>query len=406
MGLIFRLASRNIFRNTRRTLLTIALIACGLAALLFTDSFVRGMLHTMVNISTQTYLGHGQMHAQDYRKNQDVDDYINNPTEILTALSHYPTIFAATGRVQSGGMVSSSQNVASANVIGVEAQQEAKVSLLKAAMVAGDYLSGGEQEIILGYELANILEVQLGDRLVVTLSQANGGELSQALFRVSGLFRFNDRSMDKSLAFINLSSAQLLLNIQGVHEIAFRFHDVQQADDASLPIWQQFTAQNIETLNWRQLVPALNSMLEMSNYSTLIAAVILFCLVTLGSVNTTFMSIYERQQEFGVLLALGTRPMEIFKQILMESTIIALLSMLAGLIVGGLISAWFQVHGVDYGSLEMSGLTLNEPIYLMLNAQAFMEISLSILVVTVLASIYPALHAARLQPAFAMRKNF
>lgn len=406
MGLIFRLASRNIFRNTRRTLLTIALIASGLAALLFTDSFVRGMLDTMVNISTQTYLGHGQMHALGYRKNLDVDTYITNPTEILTALSNDPTIFSATGRVQSGGMVSSSQNVASANVIGVEAQQEAKVSLLKAAMVAGDYLSGGEQEIILGYELANILEVQLGDRLVVTLSQAHGGELSQALFRVSGLFRFNDRSMDKALAFINLSSAQRLLDIQGVHEIAFRFHDVQQADDADLPIWQQFTAQNIETLNWRQLVPALNSMLEMSSYSTLIAALILFCLVTLGSVNTTFMSIYERQQEFGVLLALGTRPMEIFKQIVMESTIIALLSVLAGLIVGGVISAWFHVHGVDYGALEMSGLTLNEPIYLILSAQAFMEISLSILAVTVLASIYPALHAARLQPAFAMRKNF
>ena len=182
--LVSRLAKRSIFRNTRRTLLTIFLISCSLAAILFTDSFVRGMVGSMIKISTQTFLGEGQIHQQGFRATNDIDIFIKNDELLYKQLNTIKEITAYAPRVLSGAMVSSSENVSSAIVYGVDAIKEAQVSKLKLAMVDGIFLSGKEGEIILGNRLADLLEVTLGDRLVVTVSEANGGDLSQALFRV------------------------------------------------------------------------------------------------------------------------------------------------------------------------------------------------------------------------------
>lgn len=404
MPLIFRLAMRNIFRNTRRTVLTILLISCGLAALLFTDSFVNGMVKTMVSISTKTFLGHAQLHNTLYRGSGDVDDYMVNTGSLYQQLENSPSVKAYSPRTMSGAMLSSSQNISSVMMLGVNGDQEANVSVLKQAMLSGSYLTGKDNEIIIGYDLADLLEVTLGDRLVVTVSAAHGGDLSQELFRVSGLFKFNDRNMDKNMAFINLKRSQKLLNINGVHQIALALNDVALADDASLPLWHQFNSEEIEINNWRELVPQLGSILEMSKFSTLIVAVIMFSLVALGLINSMFMSIYERHQEFGVLLALGTRPLQIFNQIISEGCLIGLFSAVFGLMLGGILSYWISIVGIDYGNLEMSGLTLSEPIYCVIDIVAFLELAISIFVITTLACIYPALHAARLSPSFAMRK--
>ena len=404
-ALISRLAKRSIFRNTRRTLLTVLLISCSLAAILFTDAFVRGMVETMVKISTQTFLGEGQIHRVGFREANDIDLYIKDTTTFYQQLNATTAIQAFAPRVLTGAMTSSSENVASAIVYGVDAIKEAQVSKLKMAVTQGDYLSGIDGEIIIGEQLADLLEISLGDRLVVTVSEANGGDLSQALFRVSGLFSFNERNMDIGMAFINLAQGQKLLNITGVHEVALRLQHLHQAEDKNLPFWQTLNNDQIETLSWKELVPQLSSMLAMTKYSTLIVSIIMYILVCLGLINTMFMSIFERQTEFGILLAIGTRSKLLFYQIMLEGFFIGLLSITVGLLMAFILCYWGSIVGIDYSELEMSGLTLNEPIYLILDASSFATMGLATLVITLIASLYPAFHAARLQPSFAMRKT-
>ncbi|MFD2231417.1 ABC transporter permease [Alkalimarinus sediminis] len=413
MNLVSRLAQRNIFRNTRRTLLTVLLIGCGLAALIFTDAFIRGMAASLIKISTETFLGEAQIHQHGFREANDVDIYIKDAAKLSQTLNGIKEIKAYSPRTITGGMLSSSENVSAAAVYGVNADQEASVSKLKKAMVRGQYLSGNgdtsdphsnSNEILIGADLAELLEVDLGDRIVVTLSQAHGGELSQELFRLSGVFHFNDRNMDKGMAFINLPKSQTMLGINGVHEISIRLQNVDLADDSNLALWQTLNNKNLETLNWRELTPQLSSILNMSGYSTLIVSIIMFVLVALGLINSMFMSIYERHNEFGILLAIGTRPQQLFWQILLEGFLIGLLSLVGGVVLGIALSYWKSIDGIDYSGMEMSGVTMNEPIYLIINYLSVAKIALSILVITVLSCIYPAIHAARLQPSFAMRK--
>jgi len=136
-AIIARLAKRSIFRNTRRTLLTVLLISCSLAAILFTDAFVRGMVETMVKISTQTFLGEGQVHRVGFREANDIDLYIEDTTALYQQLNATKAIQAFAPRILTGAMTSSSENVASAIVYGVDAAKEAKVSKLKLAVTQG-----------------------------------------------------------------------------------------------------------------------------------------------------------------------------------------------------------------------------------------------------------------------------
>ena len=403
LPLSLKLATRNIFRNTRRTVLTVFLIGSGLAALLFTDAFVKGMVETMINISTQTYLGQGQIHHKQFRESNDVDHYISDSTQLFETLDELNELNAFSPRVISGAMISSSQNVSSAQLFGIQPEKEAQVSKLKQTMVDGQYLSGDPQEIILGVELADLLDVKIGQRLVVTVSAAHGGELSQELFRLSGLFQFNDRQMDTYMAFINMDKSQRMLNINGVHEIALTFSRLSLAEDTSLPLWD--LKERYEVLNWRELVPQLNSVLEMSCYTTLIVSIIMFCLVSLGLINSMFMSIYERHQEIGVLLSVGTRPIQIFSQVVLEGALIGAIAAGLGLLMGSLLSIWFSIVGIDYGTLEYGAITLNDPIYLIIDWMAFCQLALAITGMTVMACLYPAFHAARLTPSYAMRKT-
>lgn len=416
-SLIWKLALRNVFRNRRRTLLTVFLIACGLAALMFTDAMVRGMTRSMVNIATGTVLGQAQVHRQGFRRNYDVDLFISGSDAVVQALRQDPAVAVAAPRVISGAMLASSENVAAAMVYGIDPLAEARLGKLQQAMVQGQYLdSTAPTQLLLGYKLAQLLEVELGDRVVLTVSQIHGGDLSQELFRVSGVFRFNDRMLDQNLAFISIPRAQQLLGMSaadaeaggrqiGVHEIALRFNA------ATIPgfDWQRYNADwngvTLETLLWDKLIPQLSGVLEMSNYSTLIVAGILFVLVSLGLINSMFMSIYERQYEFGVLLALGTRRSHLFWQIVCEGFLLGAISAALGVVLGGGLSYWKAVTGFDYGQLEMSGVTLQEPIYLILHWGQFTWMPLVIVLMSVTACLYPALHGARLQPTRAMRKT-
>ena len=211
--------------------------------------------------------------------------------------------------------------------------------------------------------------------------------------------------MDNGMAFINLSQGQKILNIEGVHEIALRLEDLSYADDKSLSFWQELNTEKLETLSWQDLVPQLSSMLAMTKYSTLIVSVIMYILVALGLINTMFMSIFERQTEFGILLAIGTRPKQLFLQIILEGLFIGMLSVFSGLILAFVICYWGSITGIDYSDIEMTGMTLNEPIYLILDTFSFVLMGVATLVIIVIACLYPAIHAARLQPSFAMRKN-
>lgn len=407
-NIIQRLAFRNIFRNPRRTFLTVLLISSAVIALIFTDGLMVGMRALLIHKVTSTWLGHAQVHHAEFRDSYDVNFRIKDPTGIEAILEQDPDVEAYALRTFSGGMIASSNNVVPGAIFGVQPDNEPKVSRLKEAHVGGEFITGAtKNEIMIGTKMAELLEVQLGDRIVVTLSEADTAELSQTLFRVSGILQFNERSMDQEMAFVSLASGQKMLGLgNGVHEIAIAFKD--GVDEAAVleRLGNAINTESVEFLSWRGLIPDLAGWLEMSDISTLIIGIILFILVSLGLINSMFMSIYERHYEFGVMLGLGTAKRQVFWLICWEGFFVALIASGLGIILGYFLTSYLSVHGLSFGdqSMEMNGITLNEPVKTIMRWQQFVLVPAFITILTALACIIPAIHGARLVPADALRR--
>lgn len=407
--LTWKLAIRNLQRNGRRTLLTLLLIACSVAALIFTDGFMVGMTQNMVKSATRLFPGDGQIHHPQYLASFD-SKYGFELGDTLKDLTQNSYIESATARVLSPAMISSSANVLSSQVVGILPNEEAKVSKIKQSIIDGHYLKSGQhaekRNILIGHRLADKLEVSLGDRVVLSLPSLNGGDVQQELFRVSGIFRFNSQSMDEGMVFLPLSVLQHLLGKSDfVHEVAFNFNDPKLAANDSLTLWETFTTEFTVAQNWQQLIPELASMLAMTDYSLYIIGSILFIIAALGVVNAMFMSIYERIWELGVLKAVGTSSFIVFRMIMAEGFLIALLSAVLGLGLGLLLNYWVALVGIDYSQMEFSGVSLVEPVRTVIRPEQFLEIPMAAILLTLLASSYPAFFASRIVPAIALHKS-
>ena len=405
--LYIKLAWRNLLRNKRRTIIAGTAIGMGLAALVFTDALMIGMNNHLVHSGTASFMGEAQIHREGYRKTLDIDLTINDLDGVVSTLEASPIVERFTSRVRSFAMIASPANNEGVALFGIHPQTERYMSQIDDVIVQGEYFAGGDRDIVIGSKLAELLEVGLGDRVVVTVAQAHTGDLSQELFRVSGIYHFNINELDRSMAFIPLSKAQKLLALDGsVHEIAFKFTDAKLAMNKHLPLWKELSQGGNEAVGWPTLLPQLSAAMDLTNFSLLIVALVLFAVVSLGIVNTLFMSLYERMFEFGVLRAIGTHPWGIFRLVLGEAGALSVVSILLGMIISAVILAFVSRSGIDYTGIEYAGVTFTENIYPVVRVMQFIKYPLWVFLITTVVGLYPATYAARLTPARAMRKSF
>jgi ABC-type lipoprotein release transport system permease subunit len=407
MLLLLKLAWRNVLRNKRRTLLSGIAVGICLAAIIFVDALLIGMIESMVRTATDTFLGHGQIHAEGFRTTMEVEKTISHPEGVLRDLEKEADIEGFTARTVSFGMLTSPANVSAVLLYGIDPPRERDMSMLDEAIVEGDYLEkGSTRGILIGSKAAELLEVGVGEKVVLTLAQAATGELSQEMFRVRGIFRFGIREADSAMAYIDLGKSQELLGLgSGVHEIALRFRDIQLAGDRSLGLWQRYSRDGNEAVGWKDIVPQLESAIELSDFSTLISLSLIFAIVALTVMNTLFMSLYERIYEFGVLRAIGTRPIRMALIIMLEAASLSVVFIAMGAAMGFLITWYFSRHGIDYVGIEFAGVTMRELLYPVLRSRHFTLFPFLIFLFTLIAATYPAVYAARLTPARAMRRS-
>lgn len=407
MWIYLKLAWRNLLRNKRRSLIAGTAIGIGLASLIFVDALVVGMERNMVESATATFLGDGQIQRRGFRDTQQSDMTIQRLPWVIENLRREPMVRRYSVRTMCYAMIASPTNLSSIELVGIDPATEKEVSEIDEAMVQGSYFEGeNERDIVIGDRLAELLEVALGDRLVVTVAQAGTGALSQDLFRVSGIFRFNILEMDRTMAFIRLAPAQGLLNIPGgAHSIALVLTDPMLGSDPGLSLWGKYSRFGNEAFGWPTLLPQMLAAFKLTRFSTYLMGFILFGIVALGILNTLFMSLHERMFEFGVLRAVGTRPSGIVRLIVFEAAVLAAISNLLGCVLGFLITVIVSRVGIDYTGIEYVGVTFRALIYPVLQVHQYIEYPLWVFVFTTLIGLYPAIYAARMRPSTAMRRS-
>lgn len=407
MWIFCKLAWRNLLRHKRRTFIAGSAIGIGLAALIFIDALIIGMEEHMVRSATSSFMGEGQIHREDFRGTMEVDLTINNFVSIMERLEEEPEVERFSARILTFGMVASPANVSAGTIVGIDPERERWLSEIDDVISAGTYFEeDSKRSLVIGSKMADILEVQLGDRVVITAASAHGGDLSQEMFRVSGIYNFNIKEMDQGLAFISLETAQEMLALeQSAHEIALTFTSANIGRFSSDPFWERYSVDGNEAVGWTVLFPQLEAAFELSQFSILITSIILFGVVALGIINTLFMSLHERMFEFGVLRAVGTRPGRMALLIVFEAGALAAVSIALGVVLGLAVTLLTARTGIDYRGIEYSGVIIRDFIFPVLTRKQFILYPLAVYLFTIMTAVYPAIAAARLAPAEAIRRS-
>lgn len=405
--IIIKLAFRNCLRNKRRTFLAGLAIGIGLAGLIFVDALYIGMSENMIKTATSTFIGDGRITHKDFTETFDPRYFVKDIDNIKKSLKKEEVLETFSLRVASFAMINSAANSSSVILYGIDAPLEKRTSKIYKAMAGGNYLNPeNPYSIIIGKKLAEKLEVEPGDRLVITTSGTKTEQITQAMFMLEGIYNFGMREMDSSFAFVNINEAQKLLELgSNISEITLKFHNLKTAEDKSLPFWSKYSEDTNIAQGWDEIFSELKTVMEMTDFSMFIVGAILFGIVALSIINTLFMALYERMFEFGVMRALGTRPFTMAIMIISEACVLALISIIIGTLIGFGVSYFFSLRGLDYTGIEFSGVTILEPIYTVISFNQYVKYPLWVFLFAVIASIYPAVYAARIKPVKALKRS-
>ncbi len=410
MSIDTKMAWRNIWRNTRRTILTICAIAFASLLLVFMMSFQFGSYETMINTSVKIHTGHLQIQAQDYQEKKNIRLVVATPAQLATILEKIPQVESYTFRGQAFSLVSSKERTYGVLVTGIDPAREATVSRLKSLIRQGDYLNGDDaNQALVGKILARNLRVDVGDELTV-LGQGRDGSIAATVVKIKGVYSSGIDDFDRASIHIPLKTFQEVYSMQGaVHEVVTIAASLADVDDIKAIIKSALPSVNskrqLTVLDWNELMPGLRQSIEMDLISGLIFYLLLVLVVAFSILNTFLMAIFERTREFGVLMAIGTTPGRLTKVLLIESMAITLIGIAGGIIIGSLLTIYFQIHGIDFsGASELlSQFGISGRMYPKLSWISALSGPLAVLIITFFAALYPALKVQRMQPVEAMR---
>ena len=401
--MIPRLAWRSIWRNRRRTLITVLSIGFGLTCAIFFIAIGEGVYTQLIDQVVRMQAGHITLENPNYRDAPAVDLWIQAPEKLRSQIESMPQVERTKMIIMGQGIARSGSGNVSATLMGIEPSVELEISPLARHMVDGRYLDDDDGPwVVIGSELAQRLKLKVGKKMVLTTNDA-AGNLVDELCRVRGIFKTGSVEIDGYFIQAPIDFARRLFGLpkQGVSQLGVILR-VPEAQEHVLHELQLLVAgEDIAVLPWQTVIPEIASYIKLDKGSNLIFQAILIFLILFTIFNTILMSVLERQREFAVLLALGTKPDQLRLQILMESFYLGLIGCALGLLLGGL-AAWIvQVWGIDLRSFleegfTISGFAVSTKMHARVTPGLLFGTTGLVLVATLILSLIPMRRATRL----------
>jgi ABC-type lipoprotein release transport system permease subunit len=400
-ALLLPLAWRNLWRNPRRTGITLAVIAIGMWSILVFSIVLKAWAVSSRDTSLRQLTGEGQIHAVGYVDDPNVIHRMKWPSAKLNLALNSPNVAAWAPRVRVPAVIQSEYRTRAITFLGVAPPRERAISDLPSQIGVGRYLRDAQDNgIVIGRDLALRLKTRMGKRIIV-MAQAADGHLAEASFQIVGLFDAT-RPAEDEYAFTGLSTAQSLLGIRGdISEISFNPAPDEPLDRLVAGLRASVPSLDIEP--WTLFSPLAYTMESFSQSYIAIWLMVMFTLMAIGIVNTQLMAVFERTREFGLLQALGMRPGLILLQVTLESALLVGFGVVAGVVLTLATLAPFR-NGLDLGFLaagaEMYGA--GRVLYPRFDGLDAARSCLIIWLLGIVASFWPARSAFRSDPVAAM----
>ena len=401
--LILKMAWRNIGRNRRRTVVTVGAMAFGLFAMVVWFAMLQGMLIHMEQTVTDVEIGDLQIHAPTYLDEPSLYTFIENVDTLISTLE--AAGFRASPRLVGGGLAAAGVAAAGASLLGVNVRGDARVSAISTRLAEGAWLDEDDPGgVVVGRRLARSLDLAVGGELIV-LSQAADGSMANDLYAVRGILQSVSDSVDRSTVFLTEAAfRELFVMPSGAHRIVVRKPNDLELAAAVETV--QGLAPDIDARSWRTLLPTLATYLDSARASVQIISAVIYIVIAILILNAMLMAVFERIREFGVLKALGVEPRQVLSLIFVESALQTGLALVIGMALTVPTLLYLVEFGIDTGALggvQVLSATIATVWRADVTPATFVVPTANLVLLVLLAVIYPALKAARISPVEAMR---
>ena len=408
-AVIFRISWRGIWRNRRRTWITLSAIAFGLALAVFFIAFADGVYNQLIDDATRMQGGHFTLEHPHYREAPAVDLFVGGVSGLRARLEGLDGVLGTKALILGQGVAKSGSGAVGVSVMGVEPAIEAGASPIAGRMVTGSYLEEEDgRNIVVGSGLAKRLEVRTGRKLVIATNNASG-EIVEELFRVKGTFEVGSDEVDAYLVQIPLEFARRLygLGTDDATQVGVLLSGPGRRP-AAMAAAREFVPRGVVLRTWEEVMPELANYVRVDRGSNLIFQGIVVFLSLFTIFNTILMSVLERTRELAMQLALGVSAALLRLQVVVESALLGALGSTLGILLGGGLGYWMQAAGLDisrfYGEdIDVSGFALDTMVHADVTVELLLSMWLLVFAATVLLSLIPGRQISRIPVADVLR---
>jgi ABC-type lipoprotein release transport system permease subunit len=400
------LAYRNLWRNRRRTLITILSITFAVLLACIMRSMQLGSYDRMIENSVRFYTGYIQVHKKGYWDDKVIDNSMPMDTTVIQGIAGVPGVDAYVPRLESFALASYGTQTKGAMVMGIDPDREHELTLLKNKVVEGQYLTAKDDGAMIGQGLAEYLKIGIGDTLVL-LGQGYHGASAAGLFPVKGILRFPLPQQNDQLVYLSLPTAQWLYGSENmVTAIALLVDDPDHTGQIVRDIRSQMNMEEYEVMDWKELVPELVQNIELDNVSGRIMLWVLYLVIGFGMFGTYLMMTAERIYEFGVMIAVGMRRFRLQGLVFLEILIMTVMGVLAGICLSLPMLVYFHNNPIHFPD-EMGDMVEKfgiEPVYAFsLDPVIFTNQAYAIFFMAIILSGYPIWKIQRMEVVESMR---
>ena len=406
---LIKIGWRNIWRNKKRSMVVILSIVLGLYGGLIISSLMITLNSQRMNTAINTYLADIQIHDKEFSREYSLSDTISNIHYLEEKLKKDNRVKAYSKRVVINGMLSNSTGSYGVNVLGINPKSEIKVTNVYTKIIEGDYFeSKRSNTMVVGKKLADKLNLRLRSKVVIAFQDVNG-DITSLLFRIEGIFKSGNGMFDDYNVFVKNSAIfSNIPDLKSYHEIPILTINggvTTNSVNESLKLDLQKTNNTLDVKSWNEIAVELAYANQMLSSFLYIFMLIVLSGLSFGIINTMLMAILERKKEIGMLMSIGMTKIYIFLMISFETVFLSLVAIPFGLLITYITVDYFSVSGIDL-SVVGSGLEnfgVGTILYLKLPIKYYINLSLLVILISSISSIFPAIRALKINPAEATK---